>query len=254
MRFQLFAARAAFGALVLAVLTGAGAVIAVRTGAATLQTGETLMIPATALGILALIAALLWLRSAIAHNAGDGKRIGMIALIGSLAFLWPPLSYVYYGFTSLPIHDITSDPEDPPLFVALAQIHPANDRAFDGQRKIHYKGEDVTVAYAIHDKYLALTKPHAGLLISPRKVYWRSYETAKRLGWTIVDASEKDLRIEATDTSFWFGRIFDIVIRVRPAGAMGGRVDARSQSRDGMTDHGANAARLKAFFGRVHVP
>jgi hypothetical protein len=248
MRFQLFAARAACGTLALAALTGAGAVIAVRTGAATIKTGETLMIPATALGIFALIAALLWLRSAIARNAGDGKRIGMIALIGSLAFLWSPLSYVYYGFTSLPIHDITSDPEDPPQFKAL------ENRPFDGQRKIHYKGEDVSTAYAIHDKYLALTKPHAGLLISPRKVYWRSYETAKRLGWTIVDASEKDLRIEATDTSFWFGRIFDIVIRVRPAGTMGGRVDARSQSRDGMTDHGANATRLKAFFGRVHVP
>jgi hypothetical protein len=254
MRFQLLAARAAFGALVLAVLTGAGAVIAVRVGAATLQTGETLMIPATVLGILALIAAALWLRSAIARNASDGKRIGMIALIGSLAFLWPPLSYIYYGFTALPIHDITSDPEDPPQFVALAKIPSGNGRAFDGQRKIHYKGEEVTTAYAIHDKYLALTKPHAGLLISPRKVYWRSFETAKRLGWTIVDASEKDLRIEATDTSFWFGRIFDIVIRVRPAGAMGGRVDARSQSRDGMLDHGANAERLKAFFGRVHIP
>jgi hypothetical protein len=254
MRFQLLAARAALAALILAALTGAGAVIAVRTGAATIKGGETLMIPATALGLLALIAAALWLRSAIARNAGDGKRIGMIALIGSLAFLYPPLSYVYAGFTSLPIHDITSDPEDPPQFVTLAKIQSANGRAFDGQRKIHYKGEDVTAAYAIHDKYLALTKPHAGLLISPRKVYWRSYETAKRLGWTIVDASEKDLRIEATDRSVWFGRIFDIVIRVRPAGTMGGRVDARSQSRDDVIDHGANAARLKAFFGRVRVP
>jgi hypothetical protein len=253
MRFQLLAARAAFGALVLAVLVGAGAVIAVRLGGAPIKTGETLMIPATALGLLALAAAALWLRSAIAHNRGDGKRIGMIALVGSLAFLYPPLNYVYTGFTSLPIHDITSDPEDPPSFVALAKIHPANDRAFDGQRKIHYKGEDVPTAYAIHDKYLALTKPHAGLLLSPRKVYWRSFETAKRLGWTIMDSSEKDLRIEATDRSLWFGRIFDIVIRVRPAGTSGGRVDARSQSREDAIDHGANAARLKAFFGRVHV-
>lgn len=248
MRFQLLAARTAFGVLVLAVLTGAGAVIAVRMGAAPIKTGETLMIPATALGLVALMAAALWLRSAIARNAGDGKRIGMVALIGSLVFLWPPLSYLYYGVTSLPIHDITSDPEDPPQFKVL------ENRPFDGQRKIRYKGEDVPAAYAIHDKYLALTKPHAGLLISPRKVYWRSFETAKRLGWTIVDASEKDLRIEATDRSLWFGRPFDIVIRVRPAGAMGGRVDARSRSRDGENDHGANADRLKAFFGRVHVP
>ena len=71
---------------------------------------------------------------------------------------------------------------------------------------------------------------------------------AKKLGWTIVDASEKDLRIEATDRSLWFGRISDIVIRVRPAGTTGSRVDVRSESRDGELDHGRNAARLKAFF------
>ena len=58
----------------------------------------------------------------------------------------------------------------------------------------------------------------------------------------------KDLRIEATSKSLWFGRISDIVIRVRPAGSIGSRVDVRSESRDGELDHGRNAARLKAFF------
>jgi fatty-acyl-CoA synthase len=97
-----------------------------------------------------------------------------------------------------------------------------------------------------------LTKPHAGLLVSPQKAYWRCFETVKRLGWTIVDASEKDLRIEASDKSLWFGRISDIVIRVRPAGTIGSRVDVRAQSRDGENDHGRNAARLKAFFRQFH--
>ena len=40
-------------------------------------------------------------------------------------------------------------------------------------------------------------------------------------GWTLVDASEKEMRIEATDKSFWFGRISDVVIRVRPAACRG---------------------------------
>ena len=30
---------------------------------------------------------------------GDGKRLGLIALLGSLAFLYSPLTYVYYGFS-----------------------------------------------------------------------------------------------------------------------------------------------------------
>jgi hypothetical protein len=248
MRFQLFAARGALASLTLAVLAGMAAAAGVRLGLLTDKGGRTVMIPATALGLAALILALLWLRSALARNEGAGKRLGLIALVGSLVFLYPPLSYVYYGFTALPIHDAATDPDDPPQFVALAKIQSANSRVFDGTSKISYKGEQVAIAYALHDKYQTLTKPHAGLLISPQKTYWRSFATVQQLGWTIVDASEKDLRIEATDKSLWFGRISDIVIRVRPAGAIGSRVDVRSESRDGAKDHGRNIARLKAFF------
>jgi hypothetical protein len=248
MRFQLFAARTAFAAVALAVLAGAGAVAGVRLGLLTDKGGSTLMVPATLLGLAALALALAWLRSALARNEGEGKRLGLIALLGSLAFLYSPITYVYYGYKLLPIHDVTTDPEDPPQFVALAKIHPANGRTFDGARKISYKGEQVSVAYAMHEEYPALTKPHAALLVSPQKTFWRSFEVAKRLGWTIVDASEQDLRIEATDRSLWFGRISDIVIRVRPAGSIGSRVDVRSESRDSELDHGRNAARLKAFF------
>ena len=253
MRFQLFAARTAFAALLLAALAGAVAVAGVRLGLLTDKAGSTLMIPATVLGLAALALALSWLRSALARNQGEGKRMGLIALVGSLVFLYPPLSYFYYGFSELPLHDVTSDPEDPPQFVALAKIHPANSRIFNGARRIPYQGEDVTVAYALHDKYPALTKPHAGLLVSPQKAYWRCFERVKNLGWTLVDASEKDMRIEATDKSFWFWRISDIVIRVRPAGAVGSRVDMRSESRDGDLDHGHNAARIKQFFRQLKL-
>jgi len=253
MRFQSFAARTAFAALLLAVLAGAGAVAGVRLGLLTDKGGSTLMIPATVLGLAALALALAWLRSALARNRGEGKKLGLIALLGSLVFLYSPISYVYYGYKLLPIHDITTAPEDPPQFVALAKIHPANDRAFDGARKISYKGEEVTVAYAMHQEYGSqaghfLTKPHVGLMISPQKAFWRSFEAVKKLGWTVVDVSEKDMRIEATDRSLWFGRISDIVIRVRPAGSIGSRVDVRSESRDGELDHGRNAARLRQFF------
>jgi len=153
-----------------------------------------------------------------------------------------------YGYTALPIHDVTTDPGNPPQFVALAKINPANSRVFEGSRKIPYKGEQVTVAYALHEEYPLLTKPHVGLLISPQKAFWRSHSAVQKLGWTIVDFSEKDLRIEAIDKSLWFGRISDIVIRVRPAGSIGVRVDLRAESRDGEFDHGRNAARIKAFF------
>ena len=53
--------------------------------------------------------------------------------------------------TAPPIHDATTDPEDPPQFVALAKIAARpTARIFDGQRKIRFQGEEVTVAYALH--------------------------------------------------------------------------------------------------------
>jgi hypothetical protein len=248
MRFQLLAARLAFAALLLGVLTAAAAVVGVRQGLLSDANAGNLMIPATLLGAVALVLALMWLRSALRSNLGTGKRLGLLSLIGTLVFLYQPLSYVYAGFASLPIHDATTDPEDPPQFVALAKIQPANSRVFDGERRIRYKGQDVTVAYALHDKYFLLTKPHNGLLVLPGKAYWRAYGAVQKLGWTVVDASEKDLRIEATARSFWFGRVSDIVIRVRQAGTIGSRVDIRSESREGGDDHGRNVARLKTFF------
>jgi hypothetical protein len=252
MRFQLFAARTALACLIAGVVAGIGAVACVRLGLLSDKGASTLMAFATGLGLGALVLALLWLKSALTRNAGDAKRMGLIALSGALVFLYHPLAYAYYGFAALPIHDVTTDPQDPPQFVALAKVQPANSRVFEAGRKIPYKGEQVTIAYALHDKYPTLTKPHAGLLVSPQKAYWRAYGAVQKLGWTIVDASEKDLRIEATDKSLWFGRISDIVIRVRQAGTIGSRIDLRAESRDGALDHGRNAARLKAFFTQFH--
>ena len=129
MRFQLLAARAAFAALVLGVLLAVAAVAGVRLGFLSDAAGGNLMVPATGLGLagpgpgagLAVVGAL-------SRNLGDGKRLGLFALLGALAFLYAPLSYVYYGLVALPIHDATTDPENPPQFVALAKVPAANSR------------------------------------------------------------------------------------------------------------------------------
>jgi uncharacterized protein (DUF1499 family) len=61
-----------------------------------------------------------------------------------------------------------------------------------------------------------------------------------------VDTSPADGRIEATDTTFWFGFKDDIVIRVTPADN-GSRVDIRSVSRVGKSDVGMNAKRIRKY-------
>ena len=86
---------------------------------------------------------------------------------------------------------------------------------------------------------------------SPMKtMFWRCFEIAKSLGWRIVDHNEAEGRIEATVSSFWFGQVSDIVIRVKARGPIGARADVRAQSREGAIDNGFNIAELKQFVGK----
>jgi uncharacterized protein (DUF1499 family) len=72
------------------------------------------------------------------------------------------------------------------------------------------------------------------------------------MGWTIVAKAPAEGRIEATDTTFWFGFTDDIVIRVAPdEQAERTRIDIRSKSRIGRSDVGTNAARVRAYLERL---
>ena len=260
MRSQCLAARAAFGALILAVLTAGIAVGGVRLDRFGYDLGLKLMWPATGLGLVGLLLAVWWLRGAIAHNTGTGKRLGLAALIGSLAFLYVPLSNVWYGLTMPAIHDAATDPDEPPQFVALAKLRKPGENGldFDGQRQIRYQGKEVTVSYALHlYKNGLITHPHTRLLPGSADpvatIFWHCFEVAKQMGWTIVDSSVKEGRIEVTAQSFWFGQISDIVIRVRRSGIMAARADARAESRGGATDNGFNIFLLRDFKAKAGI-
>ena len=54
-------------------------------------------------------------------------------------------------------------------------------------------------------------------------------------------------RIEARQQSRWFRFTDDIVLRVA-GDEVGSRIDMRSTSRQGRSDYGVNAARIRAFF------
>jgi len=73
---------------------------------------------------------------------------------------------------------------------------------------------------------------------------------ARDIGWQIVAAVPADGRIEATDTTTWFGFKDDIVVRVTPT-AGGSRIDVRSVSRLGQGDLGKNAARIRTYLQRL---
>jgi uncharacterized protein (DUF1499 family) len=83
--------------------------------------------------------------------------------------------------------------------------------------------------------------------VTPAEAFRRVDEVAMSMGWDIVARAPADGRIEAVDVSDWFGMTDDIVVRIRPEGTSGTRVDIRSKSRVGESDFGENARRIRAF-------
>ena len=69
-------------------------------------------------------------------------------------------------------------------------------------------------------------------------------------GWDVVSQNAEAGILSATATTFWFGFKDDIAVRVRAEGA-GSVVDVRSTSRVGLSDLGANAARIEAYLAGV---
>ncbi len=134
------------------------------------------------------------------------------------------------------IHDITTDTVNPPQFVAILplRMNASNPPGYGGPQI----AEQQEVAY-----------PQVRPLIYPDSfdmTYDKVFVLARRLGWKIVDASRKDGRIEAVDSTLWFGFKDDIVIRIRPLSS-GTRIDIRSVSRVGVSDIGTNARRITRF-------
>jgi uncharacterized protein (DUF1499 family) len=139
-----------------------------------------------------------------------------------------------------PIHDITTDTQKPPVFVAILPLraHAANSPEYGGPE----------IAAQQRKGY-----PYLGPLLLPdlpNKAFDRALSAARGMNWEIVATDPAAGRIEATDTTFWFGFKDDIVVRITPAGN-GSRIDVRSVSRVGKSDVGTNAKRIEKYLTKV---
>jgi len=163
-----------------------------------------------------------------------------IALVVAGAAAAFPL-YLLQGARKVPpINDISTDTANPPAFVAILPLRAT------APVPAAYPG--AATASAQRAGYpdirpLVLGEP-------PAVTYRAALATARNLHWDIVAADPASGRIEATDTTPWFGFRDDIVIRITPVDA-GSRVDMRSVSRVGKSDLGVNARRIRDFLGRL---
>jgi uncharacterized protein (DUF1499 family) len=186
--------------------------------------------------------------AAIWQNGSRGMaRILLAFLINGLILAYP--AYLALQYRKLPaIHDITTDPIDPPRFEALARLRTgegANPAVYAGlysaeqQRQFYPEIEPVELEISVDRAYaiaLQLVNKRKWLVIDERPP-----QPPRRIG-----------RIEAVARSPIMGFREDISIRVVPDGE-DSRVDIRSASRYFESDLGSNAARVSKFIDDLNT-
>jgi uncharacterized protein (DUF1499 family) len=134
-----------------------------------------------------------------------------------------------------PIHDISTDVQDPPRFEAVQSLRDSSSNSLEIDPAVI---EQQLTAY-----------PDLTTIESPRS-YANSYNlaltTARALDWEVVREDSNSGYIEAVARTPIMQFKDDVVIRVR-TNAEGSLVDLRSASRVGISDLGANAKRIRAF-------
>jgi uncharacterized protein (DUF1499 family) len=224
---------------VAAVKSGPGA----RAGLWTFGTGFQILKWAAWTG---LVAAGLSLVGLVLTLVRPGPARGRAFVLGALGLVvgglvaWIPWSWKQRAETVPPIHDITTDPGDPPTFEAILPL-----RA-EAPNPSEYGGD--SIAAQQREGY-----PDLGPLTvdaPPDVAFRRALQAADEMGWEIVDSDPERGRIEATATTFWFGFKDDVVVRVRPA-SEGSRIDVRSVSRVGRSDVGTNAERIEEYLEKL---
>ena len=138
------------------------------------------------------------------------------------------------------INDITTDVDDPPVFVAALDSNRGRDMAYPGASFAERQQQaypDLASLVLEDEPGAAFDRVRAALAAMPRMA--------------ITGENRGEGRIEATETSKLFHFADDVVVRIRPYQDGGSRIDVRSKSRNGQGDLGVNAARIRELFARV---
>jgi uncharacterized protein (DUF1499 family) len=186
--------------------------------------------------------------AAIWQNGTRGMtRILFAFMIDAVILAYP--AYLLLQYRKLPpIHDITTDPIDPPRFDALARL-----RSSDGANTAVYAG-----LYSAEQQRQAYPDIEPVELEVPLD---RAYAIALRLvnkrKWLVIDerAPQPARRIgtiEAVARTPIMGFREDVSIRIAPDGE-DSRVDIRSSSRYFESDLGSNASRIAKFIDELNT-
>ncbi|WP_374764857.1 DUF1499 domain-containing protein [Yunchengibacter salinarum] len=200
---------------------------------------KLIWITGIALGFGGTLTVLGIVHSRLAPQVRAGGR-AWLALALAVMVGWPLYTVSVQVREAAPIHDVTTDLNNPPRFTAI------EPRRYDARDSDAVRGGRLDPRHAeLHQKAYGDLGP---LLVDTgvRQTIVTAARVAEKLGWTVIVSQPGKGHIEATDRSLWFNFRYNIAIRVT-ATDTGSRIDLRALSAVGVSDFGASARRLRAF-------
>lgn len=204
-------------------------------------------------GLLVIAVLLLAIVSLILVLRKPGKSGWPLAAI-ALAIT---LGLAAFGFNAAskgaanPVHDVATDPADPPQFSDAtmdlrqeAGANPVNDYSVPLGELAMWEGAEEPLSGKSHADLMAELYPD----LEPVALDGTSREDAieavaaamEAIGLSDIRSDPETGRVEGVAETFWFGFKDDVVARVGEE-----EIDLRSVSRVGQSDLGTNAARLR---------
>jgi hypothetical protein len=159
MRFMSIVGKLSFAALVVAVIVGLAASLGTRFHLWGFEIGLLKIFPwCMYAGLAAFALGLLWVFAAIFTGSSSGAGFGVVGFLGAIAVLALPLYNIYMvriAHAIPAIHDISTDTEFPPLFVALLHDRPGalNPPDYDGPKRVKLPDGTTATTSALQKKY-----------------------------------------------------------------------------------------------------
>jgi hypothetical protein len=260
-QLAIWARRVAFFSLAATLI----AIIVVRSGALEIVPALSTLAGALVLAVLAILLAF-GAALSIWFTGAAGLSEAVTAFFIGFALIAYPLFLGVKGYRLPAIHDVTTDPIDPPRFEVIARLRPrdANPIAYEG----------LYAAQLQHDAYSDIEPDLTDN--TPQEAYNAAMKVIAKRKWYVVDTrppqgggpqlidtrptppsprsqpqpppapppTVRDGYIEAIARTPILGFRDDVVVRIRPTGD-GARIDVRSASRYGRHDFGTNANRVR---------
>ncbi|MCY3885248.1 MAG: DUF1499 domain-containing protein [Gammaproteobacteria bacterium] len=223
--------------------------VATRTGWITFQIGFLCLALGLVFGSIAFFSALVGHVIVAAKGLGPTtdrpSRLHLRLAGGGLMGLAVSIFVVLLFMNALrypSIYDISTDVNDPPVFIAAIEL-----RGVDSNPLV-YNEKIAQVQQASYPD----VKPYVHESLTVNDAFELVRDLAVELNWEIVTDDPENTVLEAVATTFWYGFKDDIVVRIRQhANNRGSTIDIRSASRVGVSDVGTNARRIREFLRLV---